>query len=139
MTTNKTPVGAYRGYGQPEVNFARERLMDRLARRVGMHPLELRRQDILRPDELPWINPSGARYDSGDSTQKVVAKQAGLVTEEFSAALERAVTEKAPGRPAAFPTQVTALRDAAPAPPATSTWRSSRRRAAVFGTSSRYC
>ena len=36
--TNKTPIGAYRGYGQPEVNFAYERLMDTLARRVGMRP-----------------------------------------------------------------------------------------------------
>lgn len=64
--TNKTPIGAYRGYGQPEVNFARERLMDRLARRLGVDPLELRLRNLLTADDLPWRNPAGALYDSGD-------------------------------------------------------------------------
>ena len=64
--TNKTPVGAYRGYGQPEVNFAREVLVDRLARRLGMDPVELRRKNLLQPADLPWKTPSGAVYDSGD-------------------------------------------------------------------------
>jgi len=64
--TNKTPIGAYRGYGQPEVNFAREVLMDRLARKLGIDPLELRRRNMLRPQDLPWTTPSGAVYDSGD-------------------------------------------------------------------------
>jgi carbon-monoxide dehydrogenase large subunit len=64
--TNKTPVGAYRGYGQPEVNFARELLMDRLARRLGIDPLELRMRNMLAQEDLPWRNPAGALYDSGD-------------------------------------------------------------------------
>ncbi len=66
VMTSKTPIGAYRGYGQPEVNFAREVLFDRLARRLGRDPLELRADNMWRPDELPWRNPSGAWYDSGD-------------------------------------------------------------------------
>ena len=53
VVTNKTPIGAYRGYGQPEVNFARERLIDRLARRLGADPLELRRQNMLDPRTYP--------------------------------------------------------------------------------------
>ncbi len=64
--TNKTPVGAYRGYGQPEVNFALEVLIDRLARRLKIDPLALRLQNMLCPDDLPWTTPSGAAYDSGD-------------------------------------------------------------------------
>jgi carbon-monoxide dehydrogenase large subunit len=64
--TSKTPVGAYRGYGQPESSFVREVLVDRLARRLGRDPLELRLQNLLRPEELPWTSPSGAVYDSGD-------------------------------------------------------------------------
>ena len=66
VMTNKTPIGAYRGYGQPEVNFARERLVDRLARRLGVDPLDLRLRNMLRPEDLPWTTPSGATYDSGD-------------------------------------------------------------------------
>lgn len=64
--TNKTPIGAYRGYGQPEVNFPIERLVDRLARKLGIDPLELRERNMIRPDELPWKAVSGAVYDSGD-------------------------------------------------------------------------
>lgn len=66
VLTNKTPVGAYRGYGQPEVNFAREVLLDRVARRLGLSPLEIRRRNMLRPEDLPWRTPSGAVYDNGD-------------------------------------------------------------------------
>ncbi len=64
--TNKTPIGAYRGYGQPEVNFALEVLLDLLARRLCVDPLELRAMNMLRPQDLPWKTPSGAVYDSGD-------------------------------------------------------------------------
>lgn len=64
--TNKTPIGAYRGYGQPEVNFARERLVDRLARQLGVDPVELRLRNMLRPEDLPWTSPGTAVYDSGD-------------------------------------------------------------------------
>lgn len=64
--SNKTPVGAYRGYGQPEVNFALEVLIDRLARQTGTDPLDLRRRSMLRPEDLPWEVASGAVYDSGD-------------------------------------------------------------------------
>jgi carbon-monoxide dehydrogenase large subunit len=64
--TNKTPVGAYRGYGQPEVNFALEVLIDRLARKLKMDPLELRAMNMLLPEDLPWKAASGAMYDSGD-------------------------------------------------------------------------
>lgn len=64
--TNKTPIGAYRGYGQPEVNFALEVLVDRLARRLGQDPVDFRARNLLRPEDLPWTTPSGAVYDSGD-------------------------------------------------------------------------
>ena len=77
--TNKTPIGAYRGYGQPEVNFAREVLIDRLARRLGIDPLELRLQQhaapggaargttptgaVLRQRRLPALPAHGGRRD----------------------------------------------------------------------------
>jgi carbon-monoxide dehydrogenase large subunit len=64
--TNKTPIGAYRGYGQPEVNFAYERLMDTLARRLHLDPVELRAKNMVKQADMPWKNPTGAVYDSGD-------------------------------------------------------------------------
>jgi len=66
VVTNKTPIGAYRGYGQPEVNFAYERLIDRLARRMSIDPVELRARNMVKPGDFPWVNPTGAVYDSGD-------------------------------------------------------------------------
>jgi carbon-monoxide dehydrogenase large subunit len=64
--TNKTPIGAYRGYGQPEVNFAYELLMDRLARQLDLDPVELRAMNMVKSADMPWKNPTGAVYDSGD-------------------------------------------------------------------------
>jgi carbon-monoxide dehydrogenase large subunit len=66
VITNKAPVGAYRGYGQPESCFVRELLVDRLARRLGRDRVELRAQNMVRPEDMPWVSSSGAIYDSGD-------------------------------------------------------------------------
>lgn len=66
MLTNTTPVGAYRGAGQPEANHARERVIDIAARRLGIDPIELRRRNLLRADELPRRQPGGVLYDEAD-------------------------------------------------------------------------
>jgi aerobic carbon-monoxide dehydrogenase large subunit len=64
--TNKTPVGAYRGYGQPEVDLAREQLVDQLARKLGIDPLEIRMKNLITEEEMPYRNAAGAVYDSGN-------------------------------------------------------------------------
>lgn len=53
VLTNKTPCGTYRAPGRYEGTFARERLLDAAAVRLGLDPLELRRRNLLSPDELP--------------------------------------------------------------------------------------
>src|SRR5258708_3814832 len=40
--------------------------MDRLARRLSMDPVELRARNMVQPRDFPWVNPTGAVYDSGD-------------------------------------------------------------------------
>lgn len=45
--TNTPPVGAYRGYGHPEGCLISERLVDLMARRLGMSPFDLRRKNFL--------------------------------------------------------------------------------------------
>ncbi|HCM25776.1 MAG TPA: hypothetical protein DIC34_04395 [Treponema sp.] len=47
--TNTPPVGAYRGYGHQEAQFATERLVDMLARKMGMDPFKLREINYLLP------------------------------------------------------------------------------------------
>ncbi len=51
--TNKTPCGTYRGPGRYEATFARERLLDAAVAELRVDRLELRRINLLRPDELP--------------------------------------------------------------------------------------
>lgn len=66
MVGNTAPTVAYRGAGRPEATFAIERLIDRLARRLGMDPVEVRRRNFIQPGAFPYETPSGALYDSGD-------------------------------------------------------------------------
>lgn len=66
VVTNTTPRAAYRGAGRPEATQFLEIAMDRLAAALGMDPVELRRANLLRPDEFPHATSTGAEYDSGD-------------------------------------------------------------------------
>jgi carbon-monoxide dehydrogenase large subunit len=52
--TNKTPIGTYRGAGQPEVAFAMECLLDVLAKEIGLPAAELRARNLVRPQEMPY-------------------------------------------------------------------------------------
>lgn len=64
--TNTTPVGAYRGNGRPEANYYIERLIDTAAAEMGIEPVELRRRNHIRNDEMPYSTASGLTYDSGN-------------------------------------------------------------------------
>ena len=71
VVTNKTPAGTLRSPGRPECNFVRERLLDLGAARLGLDPAELRRRNLIRPDEMPYdcgTKSFGVStvYDSGD-------------------------------------------------------------------------
>ena len=66
VMTNKTPQEAVRGFGQSPTNFALERTIDRIARHLGMDRIELRRKNLIRRDQFPYLIPSGSTYDSGD-------------------------------------------------------------------------
>jgi carbon-monoxide dehydrogenase large subunit len=71
VVTNKTPAGTLRSPGRPECNFVRERLMDLGAARLGLDPAEIRRRNLVRPDEMPYdcgTKSFGVNtvYDSGD-------------------------------------------------------------------------
>jgi aerobic carbon-monoxide dehydrogenase large subunit len=60
--SNTAGLAAYRGPWQFET-LAREVLFDIAARKMGMDPVELRRRNILRGDEMPYFNPNGMPYD----------------------------------------------------------------------------
>ncbi|NYE24573.1 xanthine dehydrogenase family protein molybdopterin-binding subunit [Pigmentiphaga litoralis] len=58
--TNKTPCGTYRSPGRYETTFVRERLMDAIAHRVGIDVLEVRRRNLIGPEEMPYARPLDA-------------------------------------------------------------------------------
>jgi len=66
VVTNKTTQEAVRGFGQAPTNFAIETAVDRVARRLDLDRLEVRRRNFIRADEFPYEIPSGTKYDSGD-------------------------------------------------------------------------
>ncbi len=63
--SNTMPTQAYRSSGRPEVTFAIERLVDKAARELGFDRLELRRRNLVQPEQMPYTNAVGSTYDSG--------------------------------------------------------------------------
>ncbi len=66
VTTNTTPIGAYRGAGRPEATALVERAMNQLAEKLDLDPAELRRRNFIPPDDFPHKTVAGATYDSGE-------------------------------------------------------------------------
>jgi carbon-monoxide dehydrogenase large subunit len=66
VVTNTTPLVAYRGAGRPEGGAMLNRGIDAFAREIGMDTLEVLRVNAIRPEDMPWTNPTGLAYDSGD-------------------------------------------------------------------------
>jgi 2-furoyl-CoA dehydrogenase large subunit len=66
VLTNKTAQEAVRGFGQSPTNYAIESTIDRIARHLGMDRIELRKRNMIRKDQFPYLIPSGTTYDSGD-------------------------------------------------------------------------
>ncbi len=66
VVTNKTTQDAVRGFGQAPTNLALERCMDEVANALGLDPIEVRRRNLIRREEFPYLIPSGTTYDSGD-------------------------------------------------------------------------
>jgi carbon-monoxide dehydrogenase large subunit len=64
--SNSAPVDAYRGAGRPEAAYLMERLMDAAAAATGLDRAEIRTRNLPAPAELPYANPWGIKYDSGD-------------------------------------------------------------------------
>ena len=72
VMTNKMGVGTYRAPGRYESCYFRERMLDMMAADLGMDPIELRRKNLIRPEEIPYdLGPTrpgiaSTVFDSGD-------------------------------------------------------------------------
>ncbi len=78
VVTNKTPYGAHRGFGKSEACFVIERMVDRIAARLDMNPVDVRRRNFIPPDAFPYRSVTGPRYDSG-RYEEALDKALGLL------------------------------------------------------------
>ena len=95
VMTNTTPTGAYRGAGRPEAIYITERLFDAAARELRMDPAELRRRNLIRPEQMPYRNAMGQTYDSGRFQQIL---DAGLKLADWDGFAARRAASEAAGK-----------------------------------------
>jgi len=69
VSTNRVPTSPYRGAGRPEAAILIEQTIDLAARKLGLDPLEIRRRNIVRADQFPFLTATGYTYDSGNYEQ----------------------------------------------------------------------
>ena len=93
--TNTAPVDAYRGAGRPEATYSIERVVDMAADELGIDPLEIRRKNLLTPDQFPYQSPVGLMYDTGNY-QATLDKMVELG--DIAGFDERAAASKARGK-----------------------------------------
>jgi carbon-monoxide dehydrogenase large subunit len=76
--TNTAGRGAYRGPWMIET-VVREQMVDRVAARLGIDPLELRRRNVLHDDDMPYTLPTGMAYDqmTASATLEQAAEMVG--------------------------------------------------------------
>ena len=66
VVTNKTPTGLNRGFGGPQMYYALERLMQRVAVELKLDPIDVIRRNLVPAKAFPYRTASGALLDSGD-------------------------------------------------------------------------
>jgi len=64
--TNTAPVDAYRGAGRPEATYVIERIVEQAARELGKDPTDLRRMNMIQPEDFPYETPVALVYDTGN-------------------------------------------------------------------------
>ncbi|MCS0497255.1 xanthine dehydrogenase family protein molybdopterin-binding subunit [Ancylobacter sp. MQZ15Z-1] len=97
--TNKVPVSSVRGAGYPQAVFAMERTMDLIAAGMGLDRAEVRRRNLIPPEQMPYTKKLKARsgaamvYDSGDypASQREALAAAGW--DDFPERQKRALAE----------------------------------------------
>jgi carbon-monoxide dehydrogenase large subunit len=95
VLTNTAPTGPYRGAGRPEAIYMIERLMDEAARRTEIDPIELRRRNMIRPQQMPYRNAMDKTYDSG---QFALVMDKAVALADWKGFEARAAASKARGR-----------------------------------------
>ncbi len=92
---NKNPVAPYRGAGRPEAIYVIERLIDDAARELGRDPVELRRNNLIQADAMPYKNAFGVTYDCGAFPENLAA---ALEAADYAGFAQRRTASAGQGR-----------------------------------------
>jgi 2-furoyl-CoA dehydrogenase large subunit len=92
---NKTPTGLVRGFGGPQVYFALERLVHKIAKQLGKTHQEIASLNYVQKDQFPYRAAAGALLDSGDYQKALDTLQA---SPEFKRLLSRREQARKEGR-----------------------------------------
>jgi CO/xanthine dehydrogenase Mo-binding subunit len=66
VATNKAPVSPNRGYSRMQHLWFTERVIDIVAKELGLDAVEVRKKNYVRAEDMPYETPNGCVYDSGD-------------------------------------------------------------------------
>jgi 2-furoyl-CoA dehydrogenase large subunit len=66
VVTNTGPTVQNRGVGKPTMIFVLERMVDLVAKQLGLDPAEIRSRNFVKPEQMPYTTPSGEIYESGN-------------------------------------------------------------------------
>lgn len=66
LFTNTQTLTTYRGAGRPEATYIVERLVDLAASELSISPIDIRRKNLIQPDQMPFKTAINETYDSGD-------------------------------------------------------------------------
>ena len=66
LTKHRANTGPIAARGGPEAIYIIERLFDAAARKIGLDPVEIRRRNLIRPEQMPYTNAMAQVYDSGN-------------------------------------------------------------------------
>lgn len=95
VLVNKTPTGLVRGFGGPQVYFALERLVHKIAKQLGKTHQEIAALNYIHKDQFPYRAAAGALIDSGDYQQALSTLEN---SPEFKSLLEKKVRARKEGR-----------------------------------------
>ena len=66
VVTNTPAIDAYRGAGRPEANYIMERLMDKIAFVLQIDRVEVRKANLIQPEQIPYKTVCSGTIDSGN-------------------------------------------------------------------------
>jgi carbon-monoxide dehydrogenase large subunit len=95
IAQNKVITSQYRAVGHPIATAVTESMLDLIARDLELDPAEVRRRNLVRPEELPYTSVTGNVYDSGSYH---AALDRLLAAADYKALRSEQATARASGR-----------------------------------------